>query len=179
MGYVDQNLITGESVTYRARPHWTAFLLGFLGGGLLVIAGALFMIWSYGEHQDSIPRFAIGLVLFVLGTVVEIVVAIRKSSIELAVTNKRVIFKKGLVQRKTTELFLNKIESVGVEQGIMGRMLNYGTVSLQGTGGSSEPIPMIARPLEFRRQVHEQIGKLPMEPRPSIEGRNLEGKNLS
>lgn len=165
MGYVDQNLITGEVVTYRARLHWTAFLLGFVGGGALVIVGVLFMVWSFGEHQDSIPRFAIGVILFVAGTVAETVVTIRKASIELAVTNKRVIYKTGLIQRKTTELFLNKIESVEVDQGVLARVLNYGTVTLQGTGGSSEPIPLIAAPLEFRRQVHEQIAKLPMDGR--------------
>jgi uncharacterized membrane protein YdbT with pleckstrin-like domain len=170
MGYVDQNLITGETVTYRARLHWTAFLLGFLSGGALVILGVLFLVWSMGDYQDSIPRRTIGVILFVLGTIVETVVVIKKGGTELAVTNKRAIYKTGLIQRKTTELFLNKIESVEVGQTVMGRMLNYGTVTLQGTGGSSEPIPQIAKPLEFRRQVHEQIGKLPMEGRrPSIE----------
>jgi uncharacterized membrane protein YdbT with pleckstrin-like domain len=173
MGYVDQNLITGETVTYRARLHWTAFVLGFLGGGTLVLLGVLFMVWSLGEHQDSIPRFPIGVFLFVAGTIIEVVVAIRKAGMELAVTNKRAIYKTGLIQRKTTELFLNKIESVEVGQTVLGRLLNYGTVTLQGTGGSSEPIHQIAKPLEFRRQVHEQIGKLPMEGRrpPIEEGR--------
>jgi uncharacterized membrane protein YdbT with pleckstrin-like domain len=170
MGYVDQNLITGETVTYRASLHWTAFLLGLLGGATLVVLGSLMMAWSFGEHQDSIPRFPIGVILFVAGTIAEVVVAIRKASTELAVTNKRAIYKTGLIQRKTAELFLNKIESVGVDQTVLGRLLNYGTVTLQGTGGSSEPIHQIAKPLEFRRQVHEQIGKLPMDGRrPSIE----------
>jgi uncharacterized membrane protein YdbT with pleckstrin-like domain len=178
MGYVDQNLITGETVTYRASLHWTAFLLGFLGGGALILLGVLMIVWSFGDHQDSIPRLPIGVILFVAGTILEVVVAIRKASTELAVTNKRAIYKTGLIQRKTTELFLNKIESVEVDQGVLARLLNYGTVTLQGTGGSSEPIPMIARPLEFRRQVHEQIAKLPMDGRrPSIEEGSKE--NLS
>jgi len=62
-------------------------------------------------------------------------------------------------------MMLSKIESVRVEQGVLGRMLDFGTIVLHGTGGTPDPFPRIAHPLEFRRQVQQQIDKLPAEER--------------
>jgi uncharacterized membrane protein YdbT with pleckstrin-like domain len=80
-----------------------------------------------------------------------------RKSVEMGVTNKRVITKSGILSRRTLELLLTKVESIGVEEGILGRMLGYGTVVVRGTGGTPEPFKNIAHPLEFRRQVQQQI----------------------
>jgi len=74
---------------------------------------------------------------------------------EFAITSKRIIIKVGLVSRKTLEMNLNKIESVNVNQGLLGRMLNYGTIIVVGTGGSREPFSYINNPLEFRKKFQE------------------------
>jgi uncharacterized membrane protein YdbT with pleckstrin-like domain len=161
MGYVDENLISGETVTYRGHLHWANFVMPYLLACVMEFAGgALILLTVVRTYDDSIPRRWIGVVLFLVGGIIQVVLMIRKKASEFAVTNKRVILKTGVFQRRTTEMFLTKIESVGVDQGIMARMLGYGTIRLMGTGGSSEPFTMIAKPLEFRRQVHEQIGKL-------------------
>jgi uncharacterized membrane protein YdbT with pleckstrin-like domain len=75
----------------------------------------------------------------------------------MAVTNKRVIIKTGLLRRRTFELLLSKVESIGVEEGLMGRMFGYGSVVVRGTGGTPEPFANVGHPLEFRRQVQQQI----------------------
>ncbi len=80
---------------------------------------------------------------------------VARATSEFAVTNRRVIIKVGLVSRKTVELKLDKVESIGVEQSIPGRILGYGTIVVRGTGGTNEPFRAIARPLEFRRAVNE------------------------
>ena len=80
---------------------------------------------------------------------------------EFAVTNKRVIMKVGLIRRETLELNLQRIESVNVDQSLMGRLLGYGTVTIIGTGGTREPFPRIAHPLEFRKAVQEQLSRSP------------------
>ena len=80
-------------------------------------------------------------------------------SAEFAVTNKRVILKTGFVQSKTAEMFLNKIESVGVDQSISGRILGFGTIVIRGTGGSLEPFHRVSHPLRFRNEIQEQIGR--------------------
>jgi len=72
---------------------------------------------------------------------------------EFAITNKRVIIKTGLIRRKTLEMNLSKIETVGVEQSILGRILDYGTITLIGTGGTHESFPNIMNPLEFERNL--------------------------
>jgi uncharacterized membrane protein YdbT with pleckstrin-like domain len=97
--------------------------------------------------------------------VIQVLITVR--SAEFAVTNKRVIFKTGFIQKKTAEMFLAKVESVAVDQTIMGRMMGYGTIVIRGTGGSLEPFSDISRPLEFRRQIQEQIGRSFAAPAPS------------
>src|SRR6185503_18929943 len=80
---------------------------------------------------------------------------IDRVSSEFAITNRRVVIKTGLISRRTFEMNLSKIESVNVDQSLLGRMLGYGTITLIGTGGSKETFSRIAAPLEFRRQFQQ------------------------
>lgn len=80
---------------------------------------------------------------------------IDKYTDEFAITNKRVIIKTGLISRKTFEMNHSKIESVNVDQGILGRILGYGSISIVGQGGTREVFPNIKNPLEFRRKFQE------------------------
>ncbi len=79
---------------------------------------------------------------------------VARATSEFAVTNRRVIIKVGLVSRKTVELNLEKVESIGVEQSVLGRILGYGTIVVVGTGGTKEPFLHIADPMGFRRAVN-------------------------
>jgi uncharacterized membrane protein YdbT with pleckstrin-like domain len=87
------------------------------------------------------------------------------------VTNKRVIIKTGVVTQASLEISLNKIESIGVDQSLMGRMLNYGDIVVRGTGGTPEPLTEIAYPMEFRHQVQEQMDTA--QPAMSATGRRV------
>ena len=78
---------------------------------------------------------------------------LERLSSEFAVTNKRVIWKEGIISRTTGEMTLGKIENVQVEQGVLGRILNYGTVALVGTGGTRESFDLIGAPLRFRKAI--------------------------
>ncbi len=73
---------------------------------------------------------------------------------EFAVTNRRVIIKVGLISRRTVELNLAKVESIGVDQGVIGRILGYGTIFIIGTGGTRERFESISNPLGFRQAVN-------------------------
>jgi uncharacterized membrane protein YdbT with pleckstrin-like domain len=79
----------------------------------------------------------------------------------MAVTNKRVIVKTGIADRRTVEILLSRIESVAVEEPALGRLLGFGTVTVRGTGGTPEVFEKIYHPLEFREQVQRQIGGEP------------------
>jgi uncharacterized membrane protein YdbT with pleckstrin-like domain len=85
---------------------------------------------------------------------------VRRNATEMAVTTRRVVIKQGLVDRKTIEMLLNKIETIEVSEPMVGRMLGYGSITMVGTGGTSEPFHKIAHPLQFRSEVQQQLEKL-------------------
>lgn len=74
---------------------------------------------------------------------------------EFAITNKRVIIKTGWLSRKTIEMNLQKIESVNVDQSVLGRILGYGDIHIIGTGGTRETFRNIQRPITFRKKFQE------------------------
>lgn len=124
--YVDDVLINDERVMYRARiSKWSLWPLILLG----VI---------------SLPLFGIGLLFWLWAWIVY-------TTTELAITNKRVIAKTGLIQRRTIEMFLEKIESIQVDQSVLGRMFNFGSVVISGTGVHSAPFKSISDPLTLRK----------------------------
>ena len=93
----------------------------------------------------------------------------KRNATEMAVTNKRVLIKTGLGNRRTLDLMLSRVESIGVEETFFGRMLGYGSVTLRGTGGTPESFVMISHPQEFRRSVQAQIGHVePMSTVPPV-----------
>jgi uncharacterized membrane protein YdbT with pleckstrin-like domain len=95
------------------------------------------------------------LLIVVVGLYFLAVAWIRYRTTEFAVTDRRIIAKTGLVSRRTVEMFLDKVESLNVEQSIPGRMFNYGTVTIRGTGATSEPFYNISSPLELRKSFME------------------------
>jgi len=99
----------------------------------------------------------VGLIMILFSVVVLAIAVVRRNATEMAVTNKRIIIKVGFLTKRTIELFLAKVESIDVEQTLWGRMMGYGSITVRGTGGTNEPFPHIANPLEFRRQVQHQI----------------------
>jgi uncharacterized membrane protein YdbT with pleckstrin-like domain len=94
-----------------------------------------------------------GLLLFVTGLYLIGTAWWRRWTIEIAVTDRRVIYKKGFINRRTVEMNMDKIESVDVEQQLFARLLNYGDITIHGTGEGKEPIREVDHPLEFRSHV--------------------------
>jgi membrane protein YdbS with pleckstrin-like domain len=139
-GYVLQSLLPDERVVLETRLHW----LIYFGGRFAIIIAPLLLLCVISGVGAIVP-----LVYFLLAFIV------RRTN-QFVVTNKRVIMKKGLIARRTIELGLSKVESVDVTQGIVGRLLNYGMVTLVGSGGSRERFHFIQGPLEFRRAVQMQ-----------------------
>ena len=140
MGYIEANLLPGETVVQRARLHWIVFLKAaavlLLGLGLLYFDPKL-----------------IGLIVMAVGVVMALPPWISRVSSEFGVTSKRVIIKVGVIQRRTLELLIRQVEAISVDQSLTGRMLNYGTITLTGTGGVKETFHNISHPQEFRRSI--------------------------
>lgn len=147
MGYVDKSLTAGEKVVHTGRVHWAVFIppLFFLvvAVGLLVAQGSA--EWGGGAAVVLIP----GSLLLTLKAWIE------RRCTELAVTTKRIIAKTGLFSRETIELGHREVESCKVQQSLLGRILNYGTLHIGGTGGVSAPIKNVAGPMHFRKVALE------------------------
>ena len=170
MGYVDENLVPGEVVAYRARLHWVTVAPALLGGAFLDLAGVgLVLAALLGRApggQASLPMIVAGVVLMVAGSGWMATGFITWNATEITVTSRRVFIKTGIVRRHTKEILLAKIESVAIEESMMGRMLGFGKVTVHGTGGTPERFERIARPHAFRRQVQIQIDLLSGPARP-------------
>ena len=146
MSYLDEHLLAGERVVYRARLHWSIFATSIV---VIVLGIALAVVLSVYQPE----YWPAGVALAGIGLLLAIGPAIHYASSEFAVTDMRVVAKLGFIERESLETLLSKIEAIGVDQGIVGRMLGYGTITITGTGGTEESFPRIADPLEFRRQI--------------------------
>jgi uncharacterized membrane protein YdbT with pleckstrin-like domain len=161
MSYVERNLIPGEKVFYKTGLHWSVLIGPFFLGGVFFALALLLAIYADSDKSaasgpSGIALIGVGVLAIIAATSI-ITGIFRRRSLEMAVTNKRVITKAGIFTRQTFELLLSKIESIGVEESLMGRMFGFGTVTIRGTGGTSDPFRKIAHPLEFRKQVQEHI----------------------
>ena len=165
MSYVESNLVPGETVIYETRLHWIVMLWHIVLGCLLLgLPGVLLLYYTVNQTGIESKTLHVaqggGVALVVTGVVVILMGMVRRNATEMAVTNRRVVIKTGLVSRKTIEMLLNKVESIEVSETAFGRMLGYGTIVVIGTGGTPEPFHKVAHPLEFRSQVQQQIEKL-------------------
>ena len=164
MDYIEKNLVPGESVLYKTRLHWIVMIWPLIAGVVLGGIGLVFCVGGYeaSSKGGSYPGMIIvGLLLLVTAVVLFGMGFVRQNSTEVAVSNKRVLIKTGFVSRKSIEVLLSKVESIGVDESGLGRMLGYGSVIVRGTGGTLETFSRIAHPNEFRRQVQQQIGASP------------------
>ncbi len=152
MRYVRRVLQPGETIVYDTRQHWLIYIRAIL---LLIVCVILAAAGVYtSDSQNLSLAFGIAAFIFALLALGAGVRAfVRRATTELAVTDHRVIYKTGLLARHTIEMNRDKVESVDVDQTLLGRIFGYGTIVVRGTGGSLEPIRNISDPLTFRSHI--------------------------
>ena len=150
MSYVKKNLIDGEEILYQASTHWFILIPSFFYGILGIFSLAFLALSAF----LSMPITIFFLALSFNGALPYFVN-------ELAMTNKRVISKKGFIRRDTSELKLSKLETIEIKQSIFGRIFGFGKIICIGTGGSETSIDNIDNPLEFRKKFLEYTDKNP------------------
>lgn len=150
MGYVEDHLMPDETIIYKAKLHWAMFISPAVFTGLFLIT---FLILTVSD-VDALCGASFWLLI---GFAALINALIDYFTTEFGVTDKRVIAKTGLIRRRSLELLLTKVESVRVDQPILGRLLDYGTITVVGTGGTKEKFKNIIDPMELRGRVHTQI----------------------
>lgn len=175
MSYVEKSLVSGETLLYETRHHWLVLigplLLSLVLAGLAVgLLAEAFQAkngkgLAAGASTAQIHAMEIGAVFFLIVAIAAFSYGMAKrNATEMAVTNRRVLIKTGLGSRRTLDLMLSRVESIGVEETFFGRMLGFGSVVVRGTGGTPESFVMIAHPQEFRRSVQQQIGLPKQQP---------------
>ena len=151
MSYAARVLQPGETIVYEARIHWIVYL----GGIALVIAAVVLAIAAVALQGFAvrIGLMAAAALALVVGLFQMFAAWIKVAGTEITVTSRRVIYKRGIVSRNTLEMNLDKVESVLVQQSLLGRMLDFGTVIVRGVGAGLEPVDQVANPLELHRNI--------------------------
>jgi len=171
-------LSSGERIILKARLHWGMFInpvLGMFTAGLFLLLSLVPFLIPYetfasleglplGESDYSMLQPLAGVccagisLLYLLMAFLNLLTRIAIFfSTEFAVTNKRVIGKSGVLRRKSLEVMLSKIESVSVDEPFWGRILNFGTVTVKGSGGTVQPFPFISDAMGLRMQINNLI----------------------
>jgi uncharacterized membrane protein YdbT with pleckstrin-like domain len=149
--YIDEILQPGEKVLYSTNAHWMFYLPAIAGW----VVALVLLILSRSTSTE-------GIVLLCLSASAVVALAalywsarawFHRWTTETDVTNLRVVHKTGFIKRRTFEMSLDKVESVDVNQSILGRLLNYGDVTVRGVGEGFETIKTIASPLAFRNSI--------------------------
>jgi uncharacterized membrane protein YdbT with pleckstrin-like domain len=175
MLYLQQSLGERESLIQVGRFHWmyTFFavlnIFWGLAGALIVLGGSIMMFIKLGTFPPDIP-WTIGVqalhpafrlmafVVFLLGVFAFAHHMVIHATTEIAVTNSRLLYKRGLVARAVYEIAVNRIESTNVIQGILGRILDYGVLVIKGTGVGEIDLPPIEHPIAFKKAIDRARG---------------------
>ena len=162
MSYVQSVLQPGEHVRHSTNLHWTIYLPGLL---LLIVAALVF--W-FGHRPVAIG--AAWIWDWIAGILLLVAAAwlfhawFRRWTTEIAVTDRRIIYKRGFIRRRTIEMHLDKVESVDVDQTILGRIFNYGDIIIRGVGVGIEPLTNVDSPIAFRNHVTAEPLPAPAAP---------------
>ena len=150
MNYIVKNLQPGEEIKYVAKLHFFLFIQPIL----LLLIGAI--LASSPKEISAITHYA-GLLILFFGIISLLSRILIKVGSSYAVTNKRVVLKTGVISRRSVDLVLAKCEGLHIKQSVLGRIFNFGTITVT-TGGASSSYPYIANPLAFRKEINTQIG---------------------
>jgi uncharacterized membrane protein YdbT with pleckstrin-like domain len=154
MSYVKDNLMPNEKILFSAKVSGAIFFQSIF---LFIVTLVFFIIGASLQDQSSVMVFCLGS-LFLFFCLLEALSAfIHRATTEFAVTNRRVIAKSGFIRRHTLEMLISKIESVAVNQHVIGRIFNFGNVTVIGTGGTKESFRAIAQPIEVRKKINQII----------------------
>lgn len=160
--YARATISPGEAPLLRAQYHPIMIIVPFCIGVPFMLFGLVGFIGGIADSASPTGMAGFGFVLTCLfGWFFYLFPLLRFLLDEIVITDRRVIIKMGIIARQTRELFFSKIESVDLRQGILARILNYGTIIIRGTGGTAQPCKFIREPLRFRatvQQMQERVG---------------------
>lgn len=152
MGYIEENLMSDEELIRVTRLHPIVLLVPAMTTSFL--AGTVSMV------QDIQWVFALVAVLLLFSAYRLANKLLYFLTSEFGITSKRVLGKTGFIKRRSLDIVLVKVEAIRLNQGVLGRLFNFGSIEVTGTGGTEEVLDFIPEPLAFRNTIQEQLWKL-------------------
>jgi len=151
MSYIEKNLMPNEKILYSAKVHPAVFI-----PATTLFVFTILMLIQFVLTKNTLSLiFATICFLFTLRFTLEAIMILLNT--EFAITNRRIIAKTGFFHRKTLEMLLAKVESVSIYQNLGGRIMNFGSVTIIGTGGTKETFRGIIDPQNVRKKVNQVI----------------------
>jgi uncharacterized membrane protein YdbT with pleckstrin-like domain len=150
MSYVTSILQPGERILMLGKLHWIIYSNAIFA---LLLALAAYLSSSQLDSGIAILLTWTGHILVAIAVVTALADWFRQWITEIAVTERRVIYKRGFINRATAEMNMDKVESVEVTQSILGRLFDYGSIHVRGTGEGMEHLHKIAHPIELRNAI--------------------------
>jgi len=167
-GYVKSTLLPNENVLAIAKLHWAIFippiLLSFVA--ICMTLPSIFPVITYTNQSTSSPdlqkynlfSFALcSLPWWIIAIMIFIRSLLQYMTTEFALTDQRIIGKTGIIWRKSLEMVLSKVESISINQGIIGRILGYGSVIVRGSGGTHQGFPAISDPMKMKQKINSSL----------------------
>ena len=148
--YIEEILQPGEKVLYSTNEHWMFFLPAI---SAWVVVAVFLVLWRLVASDGLVGLSGAGGDGRVAALYFTATAWFHRWTTETDVTNLRVVHKTGFIRRRTFEMSLDKVESVDVNQSILGRLLNYGDLTIQGVGEGTETISTVTSPLAFRTAI--------------------------
>ena len=149
MSYLDKILQPDETILARGKKHWIIYA----PGAAVVLLGVLIEAFKGSVPGADWLLQIIAMIVAAIGTVLLFREWFDQWTTEIVVTNKRVVYKRGFISRFTREMNMEKIESVAVDQNLLARLIDYGTIDIRGTGAGIEQLRGIASPLALRNAI--------------------------
>lgn len=158
MAYHTKVMLPDEQLRAVGKLHWAIYLKSWILLLLAVLAGGDFLYLRSADANSPDGSFSlvlevIGGLLLLVGLLLLLSAWVRRVTTEIVVTDRRILFKEGFLRRRTMEMNMSKVETVDVVQSIPGRIFNYGTILIRGTGSSYEPLNLIGDPLTLRNAI--------------------------
>ena len=154
VSYASSVLQPGERIKAVGRLHWIVFVRGFL----LALIGAALLLYGYktqaaGRGDVASVLVIVGALFLLVGVALWLNAWFHRWITEISVTTHRVIYKTGFIRRHTVEMNMDKVETVDVDQSLLGRLLGFGTIRVRGTGQSIESLRRLSHPIELRNAI--------------------------
>lgn len=151
MTNLTKNLLPNERILFRTKKHIIIFFVP--------IVLTIFSMYTTYYMRTNPILVHIQAVPWIVTLVLWLFYGLEYLTSEFAVTTKRILMREGFFNRHATEMRLASVSQINIDQGIVGQLLNFGTVSINAFG-AYDFFPTIAQPFQFQKTVNEQLDKL-------------------